>query len=255
MTCSLIWVSNVFGLDRDSKVKRSEVLTMLDARRLNETFFRPNLGEFNPTDRMSAWVMGRGEQAGIKDSRMDPTEQNELHTMDVYEEELRRRRMHQSNKTRSSTNVGSPVRRPSMVSSSKPPSLPPKSIRSDELGTSPRSISQKSFENAFSQGEPLESPPLSEYATTPRPRSMKSVASVPPTPSIPPTLPSKGGRGSPDSMETESRRSLRSDLDSVPEPINILSPIAEEHQSTRAQSRPESSASRRIESFMMASVS
>jgi hypothetical protein len=226
---------------------------MVDARRLSETLYRPKLGELNPTDRTGAWLTGRGEQAGIREGRMDPTEQNELHTMDVYEEELRRRRRaHQDTRAQSSTGGGSPVRRPSMVSSSKPPSLPPKSIGGNEVGTSPGSASQKSLDETISQGERLESP-ASEYTATSRRRSMKSAASAPAT-SIPPSLPSKdSGRGSPDSMETESRRSARSVVDSVPEPINILSPVTEENQSTRVRSRPASSASRRIESFVMVS--
>jgi hypothetical protein len=229
---------------------------MVDARRLNETLYRSNLGELNPIDRTGAWLTGRGEQAGVRESRMDPTERNELHTMDVYEEELRRRRWsHQDTKERSSNGHSSPVRRPSMVSSSKPPSLPSKSILGDEMAMSPISVSQRSYDETITQGERLESPPGSECTATSRRRSMKSVASAPAT-SIPPSLPSKdSGRGSPDSMATESQRSARSAIESVPEPIDILSPATEENQSTRVRSRPVSSASRRIESFVLVSIS
>ena len=229
----------------------------MDARRLNDTLYRPSLGEINPTNRTSAWLSGRGEQAGIRENKMDPTEQNELLTMDVYEEELRRRGSKQDTRMRSYSGKGSPVRRPSMVSSSKPPSLPSKSILCDEIVMSPAgSVSQISTDQKSSHGPPLvlESPTASEF-TTPaamRRRSMRSMAET----SIPPSLPSKGsGRGSPDSMATESRRSARSAIESVPEPIDILSPEIEERQSTKIRSRPSSSASRRIESFVMVSSS
>lgn len=247
--------------DQGPKPKKSSPPTMIDARRLNETLYRPNLGEVNPTDRTTAWLSGRGEKAGIKENRMDPTEQNEIHTMDVYEEELRRRRSsRQDTKPRSHTGNGDLAHRKSMVSS-KPPSLPSKSVLGEEMVMSPASASQVSIDQTSSQGPPLrlESPSASEF-TTPvaqRRQSMKSMKSIKsgisaPETTIPPSLPSKGsGRGSPDSMETESRRSPRSAIESLPEPIDILSPEAEENQATRFQSRPSSSTSRRIESFVM----
>jgi hypothetical protein len=242
----------------------------VDARRLNESYQAPRLGEESPALRTKAWLGGRGEAPGVREYTTDPTEQNELHTMDVYEEELRRRRKtHRTSSSRGSVSESqfSPVpvkRRPSGISSAKPPSLPSKSSLDEE---EPEYLeSPKSAQMTMSRGPSTR--PRSRVSTvsdvssdqTERPARTRSVISVTtetPTEehSIPPTLPSKGSRrGSPDSMATESRRSARSmfeDDDEFPEAIEILSPINNDKESTKVRSRPPSSVSRRIESLMV----
>ncbi|PVG01956.1 hypothetical protein CPB86DRAFT_805024 [Serendipita vermifera] len=252
----------------------------VDARRLNESYQAPRLGEDDPGSRTKAWLGGRGEMPGVRDYTMDPTEQNELHTMDVYEEELRRRkRGHRTSSSRSSASERqiSPVRvqrRPSGISSSKPPSLPEK----ESLDEEPEYLeSPKSTQMTMSRAPPSRvstsrvptSRPRSRVSLvsdvssdqTERPARTNSIISVTtetPTEerSIPPSLPSKSSRrgGSPDSMATESRQSARSmiddDDDDYPEAIEILSPVNNDQESTRVRSRPPSSVSRRIESLM-----
>jgi hypothetical protein len=257
------------------------VPTPVNARRLSENLYRPQLGEVSPVARTTAWLNGNGERPGVHEHRMDPTEQNELYTMDTYEEELKmKHKLERAPKPRARDSAGysTPVRRPSTASSSRPPSLPSKIFFQDGSVTtleSPKSeVQTMSVSRETSFRGPSRASRTSEHTARPlRRRSLLSMVSVPPTEeaSIPPSLPSKNsGRGSPDSMETESRQSPRSIPDedfgeeyeehheeaatsaapeSIPEAIQIYSPTVEEHQSTAVRSQPASSVSRLMPTF------
>lgn len=286
--------------------------TPVDARRLNESYVRPQLHDADPTARTSAWVGGKGDHAGVRDYYGDPTEPNEVRTMEIFKEEMRRKAREGDAYSKRQSKDDAPVRRRS-THTSRAPTLPPKDGEAEaedeepEYIESPKSLMQtmsiettsrrgpsrasarsdpkserrskgrsnsrvESRSDARSDVRSLGSEPDSEHVRSipsepdsehvrsipseassehiPRPDfkariSMFSAAeSIPLT--IPPSLPSKdSGRGSPDSMETESRRSERSDVEDGPEPIHIFSPGPEE-ASTKVRTRPSSSMSRQM---------
>jgi hypothetical protein len=254
------------------------VATPVNARRLSENLYRPQLGEVSPVARTTAWLNGVGDRPGVHEHRTDPTEQNELYTMETYEEELKmKHKLERTPKPRARDSAGysTPIRRPSTASSSKPPSLPSKIMYQEGSVTtldSPKSeVQTMSVSRETSFRAPSRTSRASEHTARPRRRSLLSMVSVPPTEeaSVPPSLPSKNsGRGTPDSMETESRQSPRSIPDedfgeeyehheqatetvpeSIPEAIQIYSPTAEEHQSAGVRSHPASSVSRLMPTF------
>lgn len=258
----------------------------VDARRLSEQHYRaPGLREESTAVRTHAWLNGQGETAGVREYRTDPTEQNEIHTMDLYDEEIRRKRqagpakkpqtpeMQTISDEKSDTQSdrqserqfrrsSAPVRHISKGSSSKPPTLPSKIFKNEDMFETPKSESVVLSPGTEARINSRISKASEPHAPSRR-RSMASQYSIPQSipqseemeHTIPPSLPSKGSRpGSPDSMATESRQSVRSAIESEPEPIQVFSPTAEESPTIHIQPRPASSRTKRGDSLQVSTT-
>ena len=131
--------------------------TPIDARRLNESYLRPRTNDADPTSRTSAWANGKGDHAGVRGLYSDPTEPNEIRTMDVFKEEQRRKsRGDDSYSRRQSKDYSTPIRRQSTLSSKAPTKEEEEQAEDEEPEyiESPKSIMQTMSVEATSRRGP-----------------------------------------------------------------------------------------------------